>query len=215
MSMNIANKKVENELTNILKEVFANYNISELSEFKKRQLIFSFLCENFKYDFELLAKIYDNAINGGRNSRDPVGEINDAIFNKKGICSSISQCYKLLLGKVGIKSICVICDNGMKVKHQLTLVYDNTHRTYSFDDITSVIVGIGCKNDFFDYNLKQANAKNQGNINVFQDKKFVVLPEDYINSLIGRDSKITSLLSDMPTNIMSVKEKERLISNSK
>ena len=51
-------------------------------------------------------------------------ELYDVIYTKVGICNSISQYYKLLLEKVGIKSHCVICDDGTEVKHQMTLIYD-------------------------------------------------------------------------------------------
>ena len=171
---------------------------------QKRQEIFSYLCNNVKYDFDLLEKINNNQVSGARVRRDPVEELNDAVFNNRGICSSISQYYKLLLEQVGIKSYCVICDNCMKVPHQLSLVYDDKSKTYSFDDATSVIVKLGTNQEFFGYDIEGANLKKQGTKPVDDEENYVVLPEDYINYLVGRDKSPYETITSMPTNIQSV-----------
>ena len=114
-------------------------------------------------------------------------ELKDVVFNNKGICSSISQYYKLLLEEVGIKSYCVICDDGTPVNHELSLVYDKDSGSYSFDDVTSVIVKRGTEEEFFDYDLEYAKSKNQGKKKIMENEEFYILSEDYINYLLSRE----------------------------
>ena len=196
------NKYFENKLSEILK----NEQISQLSQYEKRQRIFSHLCDIIRYDFDLLYKINDNEVNKTKIKRNPKEELQNVINNNIGICSSISQYYKLLLEQVGIKSYCVICDDGTPVYHQLTLVYDNESGTYSFDDITSVIVKRGEKQDFFDYDIEYAKSKGQGNKKVMDNEEFFILPEEYINCLVGREKSFSETLNIIPTNISSARK---------
>lgn len=179
--------------------------INTLSKFEKRQIIFSYLCKTVRYDYELLDKIKNSKTI--RISRNPREEFRSAVFDSLGICSAISQYYKLLLEEVEIKSYCVVCDDGTSVNHELTLVYDDDNDTYSFDDVTSVIVKLGSEQDFFDYDLEYANSKNQGNKKVFGDEEFFVLPEGWLNYVFNRTSSCESL-SKIPHNIESVKHIE-------
>ena len=137
--------KIQNEIKNI----FINYNFDELSKYEIRKVIFYYLCNNLKYDYSLYKKIrkFNISIKKGLIHKDnvlvrnPYLELKNVIDNNIGICNSISQYYKLLLEEVGIKSYCVICDDGTLVNHQLNMVYDEEKDMYSFDDITNVIVG--------------------------------------------------------------------------
>lgn len=79
--------------------------------------------------------------------------------------------------------------------------------TYSFDDITSVIVGRGTIDDYFNYNLETANFFKQGNIEIMKDKKWVILSEGYISDLIGRSENSIPTLQNLPSNIASIKQK--------
>lgn len=193
-----------------LEEIFSNYDFQNLSSYEKRKIIFKFLCENIKYDYELLNGIRDFKESRKQISRNPFIELSNVINKKIGICNAISQYYKLLLEEVGITSYCIICDDGTQVKHQLNLVYDDYHEIYSFDDVTSVIAGRGTDEEYFDYDLETANYFNQGNVEIFNDKKWIILPENYINYLIGREETSVMNLENLPNNIASVKQKSTL-----
>lgn len=205
------NKEIEDKINGTIKSIFSNVDISSLSQYEKRQKIFSYLCDSLKYDFELLNKIHDNEVNKTKFKRNLVVELNNTILNGIGICSSISQYYKLLLEQVDIKSYCVVCDDGTPVNHQLTLVYDIGNDSYSFDDVTSVIVGRGEKKDFFDYDIVQAKSKGQGNKEIMDSEQFVILPEDYVDFLVGRDKSFSETLTRIPYNVFSVKGSNNLI----
>ena len=202
--------EIRSNLQITLKEIFYGYDFQNLNSYEKRKIIFNFLCDNISYDYELLNNIRD--FNEGKRqiSRKPFLELSNVINNKIGICNAISQYYKLLLEEVGIASYCVICDDGTQIKHQLNLVYDDSQETYSFDDITSVIVSRGTNEEYFDYDLETANYFNQGNIEIFNNKKWVILPEDYINYLVGRKSNFVMNLENLPNNIVCVEQKSTL-----
>ena len=199
-------KNLKSKINETIRHIFKNVDLSLLSAYQKRETIFSYLCGSLKYDLNILEKIHNNAVNKTKIVRNPREELKDVVFNNKGICSSISQYYKLLLEEVGIKSYCVICDDGTPVNHQLTLVYDIENDSYSFDDVTSVIVGRGEKKDFFDYDIVQAKSKGQGNKEIMDSEQFVVLPEDYINYLLSREKSPIQTIEKLPLNISSVKD---------
>ena len=200
---------LKNNLENTKNIIFKDYNINNLSSYEKRKIIFEYLANTLNYDYSLLQQIKNNKINKDKIVRNPIKELYSIINNKIGICNAISQYYKLLLEIEGIKSYCVICDDGTEVNHQLNLVYDSDNDSYRFDDITSVIVGRGTKEDFFDYDLQFANLVNQGNKYIMNDQSFVVLPEDYINYLVNRKISLTETLERLPENILSVKNKSK------
>jgi len=207
MSIMINWNEIETKLDGTLDTIFYDYDINDLSFYEKRKVIFEYLTNNLEYDYDLLEKIRDFNVNGVRVVRDPAGELNSVINSKKGICNAISQYYKLLLEKVGVKSYCVICDDGTDVKHQLNLVYDSDNDSYSFDDVTSVVVKRGIASDYFDYDLEFASSINQGGKVVMGNRNYVILPEDYVNYLVGRKSSFTDTLVDLPNNIVSIKSK--------
>ena len=198
----------EKELSQMIKIIFADCNIENLSSYEKRERIFSYLTDTVSYDFELLEKIREKELDKRNVTliRNPKQELLDVVFYKKGICNGISQCYKLLLEEVGIHSYCVICDDGTDVKHQLNLVYDKENDVYSFDDVTSVIVKRGTKDQFFDYDMESANKLSQFNRVIFEGRKHFVLPETYVNYILGRDKGISPNIDYLPENIASVKD---------
>ena len=173
---------VSNELNILYNKIFKGININDLSDYEKRKIIFKYLCNNVKYDYKLLDKIKSRR----RIPRDPYLEIESVLKNSIGICNSISQVYKLLLEKVNIYSLCVICDDGTDVKHQLNLVYDEYNNSFSFDDITSVIVDRGNIDEYFDYDIEDANSYNQGNKSVYKNYNWIYLSTGYIYALVGR-----------------------------
>lgn len=202
-------KYIQDNLKETINMIFNDYNINDLSFYEKRNIIFEYLVNDLKYDYDLLEQIMDFKINKTKVTRNPIKELYSVMNNKIGICNAISQYYKLLLEIVGIKAYCVICDDGTEVKHQLNLVYDEASDLYSFDDVTSVIVGRGTTTDFFDYDLVFANSINQGNRYLMNNQKFFIVPEEHINYLVNREISLTENLDKLPDNIMSVKNKSK------
>ena len=196
---------IENELNETIGIIFSDEDIMNLSSYEIRQKIFNYLTHSLSYDYEALEKIKSTAEGGKRFTRNAQVEFQNVVFNKIGICNAISQFYKLLLEKVGIKSYCVICDDGTSVGHQLNLVYDDANDCYSFDDVTSVIVGRGSEQDYFDYDLESAHLFGQGNRNILNDEYYLFLWEDYINFVVMRNENRYKTISKMPTNVRSVK----------
>lgn len=209
---------VNKELDKIYFEIFKDINVNNLDIYTKRKMIFEYLCNNIEYDYELLEKIKFNTLNTNKRfGRNPYLEIESVLRNKKGICNAIAQVYKLLLEKVGIYSLCVICDDGTDVKHQLNLVYDEYNNSFSFDDITSIIVNRGSIDSFFDYDMEDANKNNQGNRFVYSNKYWIYLPTSYIYALVGRKDKeylkynIETLdIDEILENIVSSKKNKKM-----
>ena len=205
---------LENKLSQDIETIFEFYDMSLLSSYEKREIIFNYLTESIEYDYDFLERIREREINkeNVNLSRNPAQELLDVIYYKKGVCNGVSQYYKLLLEQVGIKSFCVICDDGTEVNHQLNLVYEEKTDSYSFDDVTSVIVGRGTKSDFFDYDVEHANKMDQGKKAFFHGENFYLLPETYVDYLIGR-SKVISPMIKMPDNVSSYKNQTPVTGN--
>ena len=203
---------LEKKISQTIKIIFMDYDMDSLSKYERREIIFDYLTSELSYNFSLLEKIRERELNKSKVTltRNPRQELLDVVDTKKGICNGISQYYKLLLEEVGIKSYCVICDDGTEVKHQLNLVNDEETDSYSFDDITSVIVGRGSKQDYFDYDVESANKLNQGTKPVYEDRNYFILPETYVNYLVGRDNSISPEIKKLPENILSQKEKHEI-----
>jgi len=68
-----------------------------------------------------------------------------------------------------------------------------------------VIVGRGSMEEFFDYDISFANSVNQGNKAIIDDDYWLILPNDYINFLIGRNNVVEDDLLVFPKNIISLK----------
>ena len=201
---------LEKKISQTIKIIFMDYDMDSLSKYERREIIFDYLTSELSYNFSLLEKIRERELNKSEVTltRNPRQELLDVIYTKNGICNGISQYYKLLLEEVGIESYCVICDDGTEVKHQLNLVHDEESNSYSFDDVTSVIVGRGTKQDYFDYDVESANKLNQGTKPVYEDRNYFILPETYVNYLIGRDKSISPEIEKLPKNIKSIKQNQ-------
>jgi len=211
-NMKIGNwNQVSEELNKIIFEVFKGININELDSYTKRKMIFEYLCNNVAYDYELLEKIKTK-----QAVREQYLEIESVLKNKKGVCNAIAQVYKLLLEKVNIYSLCAICDDSTSVKHQLNLVYDEELDSFSFDDITSVIVNRGTIDDFFDYDLEDAKKNMQGLNPARKDKYWLFLTTGVVYHLVGRiDSEYLKFGYEynepimLPDNIVSKKKRAK------
>ena len=199
--------EIQTKIKEKIKQIFFCYDMDKLSLYEKRKIVFEYLCNNLSYDFKLLEKIKYNVSNFPKIPRNPYTELKSVFDNNIGVCNAISQYYKLLLEEIDIISYCVVCDDGTNVNHQLVVVENIDDSSFSFDDITSVIVGRGTKDEFFDYDLEFANSHNQGNKCISDEEKWVILPEEYIDFLVGREKSKAISLDYLPTNIKSQKNK--------
>lgn len=182
-------------VNNMIEDLFPN-GTQELNDREKALLIYKKLTNEPTYDFELLES---------RKRRGPVNllmEVFDVFINKKGVCSSLSQAYKLILEQVGIEAKAVICDDGNEVLHQLLMIKDNESDTWYFSDVTR---GILYKNEGlsnFSYGYDRCNLINQ--------KMLGYLPECLYDAVYNRETKKSgeleklnsSNLCDLPTNII-------------
>lgn len=198
---------ISDSVDDAIEEIFKYHPIHSLSDYERRRIIFEHLTETLEYDFDQLDIIKKGQIDKKRPNRNPTQELLSVINANLGICNGISQYYKLLLERIGIKSHCVVCDDGTEVNHQIVLVYNQDTDTYSFDDVTGVVVGRGTKEEYFDYDVSQANRFGQGNKRIYEDREFVVLPEEYINFVVKRTQSPTTTIEYLPTNIKSLKQK--------
>ncbi|MBO5120730.1 MAG: hypothetical protein J6C28_03465 [Bacilli bacterium] len=198
---------ISDSVDDAIEEIFKFHPIHSLSDYERRKIIFEYLTETLEYDYDQLDIIKKGQIDKKRPSRNPTQELLSVINANLGICNGISQYYKLLLERIGIKSHCVVCDDGTEVNHQILLVYNQDTDTYSFDDVTGVVVGRGTKEEYFDYDVSQANRFGQGNKRIYEDREFVVLPEEYINFVVKRTQSPTTTIEYLPTNIKSLKQK--------
>lgn len=198
---------IESSIDIEIDQIFKDKPIHTLSDYERRKIIFEHLTKTLEYDFDQLNKIQDAQIERKPIRRDPHQELMSVINANFGICNGISQYYKLLLERIGIKSHCVVCDDGTEVNHQMVLVYNEDTDTYSFDDITSVIVGRGTTEEYFDYDVESARRHGQGNKRIYEDRYFVILPEEYINYVVERSQGPTKTIEYLPENIRSIKQK--------
>lgn len=198
---------ISDSVDDAIAEIFKFHPIHSLSDYERRKIIFEYLTKTLEYDFDQLDAIKNAQIDKKPIRRNPTQELMSVINANLGICNGISQYYKLLLERIGIKSHCVVCDDGTEVNHQILLVYNQDTDTYSFDDVTGVVVGRGTNEEYFDYDVSQANRFGQGNKRIYEDREFVVLPEEYINFVVKRPQSLTSTIEYLPTNIKSVKAK--------
>ena len=198
---------ISDSVDDAIEEIFKFHPIHSLSDYERRKIIYEYLTETVEYDFDQLDIIKKGQIDKKRPSRNPTQELMSVINANLGICNGISQYYKLLLERIGIKSHCVVCEDGTEVNHQILRVYNQDTDTYSFDDVTGVVVGRGTKEEYFDYDVSQANRFGQGNKRIYEDREFVVLPEEYINFVVKRTQSPTTTIEYLPTNIKSLKQK--------
>ena len=198
---------IETSVDMEIEEIFKYKPIHTLSDYERRKVIFEHLTKTLEYDFDQLEAIKTAQVERKTLRRNPHIELMSVINANYGICNGISQYYKLLLERIGITAHCVVCDDGTEVNHQMVLVYNEDTDTYSFDDITSVIVGRGTVEEYFDYDLDGARRHGQGNKKIYEDRHFVVLPEEYINYVVERPQGPTKTIEYLPENIRSIKQK--------
>lgn len=198
---------IEECIEDTIQEIFKFHPIHTLTDYERRKIIFEHLTKTIEYNHSQLEKLMDAEINKTPVRRNPTEELLSVVDFNYGICNGISQYYKLLLERIGIKSHCVIVDDTTPVNHQILLVHNQETDTYSFDDVTSVVVGRGTQEDFFDYDVEKAKNLGQGTKTIYEDRCFVILPEEYINFVAKRSFSLTKTLETLPENIKSVKQR--------
>ena len=83
-------KKLQQQLSTDIQTIFEGCELSSMSQYEKRQAIFSHLSNTMSYNFGLLETIHNIEVNKARIKRDPVEELNSAVFDHLGICNSIT-----------------------------------------------------------------------------------------------------------------------------
>jgi len=199
-------EEIDKKITLKIEQIFKNKPIYTMSSYERRKTIFEYLCNNVTYDHELLQDIELAKYFNEKLSRNPTTELMSVVDKQHGICNAISQYYKLLLEKVGVKSYCVICDDQTEINHQLSLVYNDETNTYSFDDVTSVIVKRGTQEEYFDYDVEQARKLGQGTRILLTHQYFTFLTEEYIDYVVKRKQHPYTTINELPTNIEKVKQ---------
>ena len=144
------------------------------SELTKRQKIFDLLCDKIEYDFNLM-----NNIQKKRAARDPVMEFDNVFLNSKGICSSISQAYHVMLHIAGIMSKCVCCTDNQQL-HELVYF----HSTLTLDDPTNAILNRKRQSIYFNYSIETAITHGQGIKAVLDKKYWITIPDDWIKYIV-------------------------------
>ena len=206
-----------------------NLHTKDDNYIQKIDFISQYLEDNDLKNIELIKALEEKRKEDNHNiGRDLAQELIDTIYNKKGICNSISQYYKLLLEYNNIYSACVICDNLNLRNHQINLVYDEEKDTYSFDDITSAIINVADKEKCFDYDYDTAGELKQGlrpvgyllnmksndqELDRIFDSFGVILNSSVINNYVGKDNDYSYLKYKLeehnnfklPDNLRSVK----------
>ena len=201
-------QEIKTKLEDKLRIIFNGIDLNSLSDYEKRKIVFEYLTKTISYDYDTLNKIIDSNSRKKLFIRDYYEEFKSVMDNNKGICNSISLYYKMLLELLNIKSYCVACDNNEKTGHMLNIVYDKDRDLYSFDDITSVIVGQAGNDVFFDYDVKTANKYGQGNKLVTDDSYFIVMPDNMYDSSLGIENRECKFIGlDLPSNLASIKSK--------
>lgn len=196
---------IEECIEESIQKIFKHHPVHTLNDYERRKIIFEYLTKTIDYDHSKLDALIEAEITKTPVRRNPTEELLSVIDFNYGICNGISQYYKLLLERIGIKSHCVIVDDTTPVNHQMLLVYNQETDTYSFDDVTSVIVGRGTQEEFFDYDVEQAKKMGQGTKTIYEDRSFVILPEEYINFVVKRVQGPTKTIEYLPENIKSLK----------
>lgn len=168
---------IENDLYNI----FGDTDISTLSDYQKREIIFDYLAKHLKYDWSAYIKLLSEQIMNRPSSyplRDFNKEFEDIVINHKGVCIAIASYYKVLLRYIGIKSEVIGTNDETPVHHVLNVVYNIDTDTYSFDDVTSRITRPREKCYCFDYDIEDANKIGQGIKPLFfkKEEKWLCFP---------------------------------------
>jgi len=143
------------------------------TELQKRHRIFNYLYKNIEYDNFLMTEIFHN-----RANRNPTAEFDAVLIHNRGICSSISQVYHVILSAVDIHSACVCCSDH-NFSHQLVWFTS----TNTFDDLTNAILFPDKAEKYFNYSYQEAVKLGQSKSPLFDDKYWITVPNEWIEHI--------------------------------
>jgi hypothetical protein len=187
---------IDELVSSTINKIFENCDLSTLSDDDKVQAIYKYLIKTTSYDFPLLEQ---------RQRRGHVNLLQEMlnVFQKHtGICSALSQVYKLLLEKDDIEAKAVIVNDGNPVLHQLLIIKNKANDNWYISDVTRGILYKEEEMDNFAYGLDRCEVINQ--------RLLGFLPDSLYDAVFGRKIKrnedLTKLnefsLLDLPSNIM-------------
>lgn len=189
---------IDKLVSSTISEIFEGKVLSTMGDNDKALEIYKYLTKTISYDFPLLEQ---------RKKRGRVNlfqEMVDVFEKHTGICSSLSQVYKLLLESVNIESKAIICNDGNPVLHQLLIVKDKESDKWIFSDITR---GIIFKNEEglanFSYGLDRCPSINQEILGVLPE----MIYDGVLRRNIDRQENFAYLnnfsLFDLPNNVLN------------
>jgi hypothetical protein len=187
---------IDELVSNTISKIFESKDLATLSDDDKAQAIYKYLTTTTSYDFPLLEQ---------RKKRGPVNllrEMMNVFVNHTGICSALSQAYKLLLEKVGIGAKAVIVNDGNPVLHQLLIIKNKVEDNWYISDVTRGILYKEEGMDNFAYGLDRCEAINQRLLGFLPDSLY----DAVFGKKVKRNEDFTKLnefsLLDLPNNIM-------------
>lgn len=191
-------EKLERLIDDKIKDIFSDNELLTLSDIDKALRIYQYLSSNVTYNFPLLERKIKKA---GRV--DPAQEVFNIFEKGTGICSSLSQAYRLLLERVNIKAQAVICDDGNLVLHQLLIIKNNDDNTWFFSDVTRGILYKEEGLDNFSYGLDRCGSINQKMLGILPGGVY----DAFLKRKIIREMNLSQLndhcLFDLPENIIN------------
>lgn len=186
---------LEEKVNELIEKTFENYNLSELSFLEKRFLIFDYLSKLLIYDVDVLENKIKNGV--GIN---PIETMSNTLQNNIGVCNSFVMFYKFILEKLGIPSIACVCNySSIEHQHKTLLVKDMRNNTYSFDDVTMIVLGQETYETVFGYSLEEAAQLNMPQLEMFANPSSIfdelykmpvantdeIIIEQFINTPVG------------------------------
>jgi hypothetical protein len=172
---------IDNLVDNTINKIFEGKDLSQLNDYDKALLIYQYLINTISYDYLLLERRHKRS--GPDNL---LQEVLDVFEKHTGICSSMSQVYKLLLEKVNIQSVTVICNDGNPVSHQLLAIKNKDDNSWYFSDVTRGIIYKDEGLDNFCYGLDRCSYVNQKMLGTFPDSLYDAVFDRKIDRGEGR-----------------------------
>lgn len=188
---------IDGLVSSTISKIFEGKDLSIMKDNDKALEIYKYLTKTISYDFPLLDQ---------RQKRGRVNlfqEMVDVFEKHTGICSSLSQVYKLLLESVNIESKAVICNDGNPVLHQLLIVKDKETDKWYLSDVTRgiIIKNEGLSN--FSYGLDRCPSINQEILGVLPEAIY----DGVLKRTIDRQEDLDHLndfsLFDLPNNVLN------------